>query len=157
MAKSAYYLHFYILLYCLLFSKNCQVCQGNIPRNSVCRLWTEAWNHFLSEVISRIRGFLSPSDSEKLVQAFVQSRLDCCDSLFTGLPNQTIYTLQFIQNSKNSTSTVHLRHAVSFTIPANLCGTFSKSGETEFSIYAHKVWSSLTWDFFQHCPLLNPN
>ncbi len=37
--------------------------------------------------ISKFRGFLSKSDSKKLIHAFITSRLDYCNGLFTGLPN----------------------------------------------------------------------
>ncbi|XP_049912330.1 uncharacterized protein LOC126397522 [Epinephelus moara] len=49
--------------------------------------------------ISKVRPFLSQQDAEKLVHAFISSRLDYCNALFTGLPKQSIDKLQLIQNS----------------------------------------------------------
>ncbi len=49
--------------------------------------------------ISKVRSFLSQSDSEKLVHAFISSRLDYCNSLFAGLTKQTLNKLKLIQNA----------------------------------------------------------
>ena len=49
--------------------------------------------------ISKLRGFLSKSDSEKLIHTFITSRLDYCNGLFTGLPKASIQRLQLIQNA----------------------------------------------------------
>ncbi|XP_074521138.1 uncharacterized protein LOC141786458 [Halichoeres trimaculatus] len=49
--------------------------------------------------IKRIRHILSRSDAEKLVHAFVSSRLDYCNSLLSGCPNRSIRTLQLVQNA----------------------------------------------------------
>ena len=46
--------------------------------------------------ISRIRGLMS---LEKLVHAFIFSRLDYCNGVFTGLPKNSIRQLQLIQNA----------------------------------------------------------
>uniref|UniRef100_A0A8C2C1M2 Reverse transcriptase domain-containing protein n=1 Tax=Cyprinus carpio TaxID=7962 RepID=A0A8C2C1M2_CYPCA len=47
--------------------------------------------------IVRIRPFLSRPDAEKLIHACITSRLDYCNSLFAGLPANSIKRLQFIQ------------------------------------------------------------
>ena len=49
--------------------------------------------------ISKVRSFLSQSDSEKLVHAFISSRLDYCNGLFAGLAKQACNKLQLIQNA----------------------------------------------------------
>ena len=49
--------------------------------------------------IAKIRHILSQKDAEKLVHAFVTSRLDYCNSLLSGCPNKSIKTLQLIQNA----------------------------------------------------------
>uniref|UniRef100_A0A8P4KSI9 Reverse transcriptase domain-containing protein n=1 Tax=Dicentrarchus labrax TaxID=13489 RepID=A0A8P4KSI9_DICLA len=49
--------------------------------------------------IRKIRHILSQTDAEKLIHAFVTSRLDYCNSLLSGYPNKSIKTLQLIQNA----------------------------------------------------------
>uniref|UniRef100_A0A3P9B9X9 Granzyme B(G,H) n=1 Tax=Maylandia zebra TaxID=106582 RepID=A0A3P9B9X9_9CICH len=49
--------------------------------------------------ISKIRNILSQSDAEKLVHAFITSRLDYCNSLLSGCPKTSLKSLQLIQNA----------------------------------------------------------
>ncbi|XP_068571421.1 uncharacterized protein [Cebidichthys violaceus] len=49
--------------------------------------------------ISRIRGLMSQQDLEKLVHAFIFSRLDYCNGVFTGLCKKSTRKLQLIQNA----------------------------------------------------------
>lgn len=49
--------------------------------------------------ISKVRSILSLSDAEKLVHAFVSSRLDYCNALLIGIPRKSLQRLQYIQNS----------------------------------------------------------
>ena len=49
--------------------------------------------------IAQIRSILSQGDAEKLVHAFVTSRLDYCNSLLSGCPNYVINNLQLVQNA----------------------------------------------------------
>ncbi|XP_029284776.1 uncharacterized protein LOC115006618, partial [Cottoperca gobio] len=49
--------------------------------------------------IAKIRHILSQNDAEKLVHAFVTSRLDYCNSLLSGCPKKSLKTLQLIQNA----------------------------------------------------------
>ncbi|KAK2872069.1 hypothetical protein Q8A73_024565, partial [Channa argus] len=49
--------------------------------------------------IAKIRSILSQSDAEKLVHAFVTSRLDYCNSLLSGCPSNSLKSLQLIQNA----------------------------------------------------------
>ena len=49
--------------------------------------------------IAKVRPFLSQPDAEKIIHAFITSRLDYCNALFTGLPKKAIDRLQLIQNS----------------------------------------------------------
>ncbi len=54
--------------------------------------------------IAIIRCFVSSQDLEKLVHAFITSRVDYCNGLLTGLPKKTIRQLQLIQNANLSIS-----------------------------------------------------
>uniref|UniRef100_A0A665UBY4 Reverse transcriptase domain-containing protein n=1 Tax=Echeneis naucrates TaxID=173247 RepID=A0A665UBY4_ECHNA len=49
--------------------------------------------------IRNIRNILSQDDAEKLVHAFVTSRLDYSNSLLSGCPNKSLKGLQLIQNA----------------------------------------------------------
>ncbi len=49
--------------------------------------------------IARIWSFVCSQDLEKLVHAFITSRVDYCNGLLTGLPKKTIRQLQLIQNA----------------------------------------------------------
>ena len=49
--------------------------------------------------IARIRKYLSESAAQSLVHAFVSSRIDYCNSLFSGLPKNLLTKLQHVQNS----------------------------------------------------------
>ncbi len=49
--------------------------------------------------ISKLRNMLSVSDAEKLVHAFMTSRLDYCNALLGGCPASSINKLQVVQNA----------------------------------------------------------
>ena len=49
--------------------------------------------------IAKVPKFISKDDAEKLIHAFVTSRLDYCNMLFSGLPNTYINILQQVQNA----------------------------------------------------------
>ena len=49
--------------------------------------------------IAKIRSFLSFSDAQTLIHAFVTNHLDYCNSLFSGLPKKSINRLQLVQNT----------------------------------------------------------
>ena len=49
--------------------------------------------------ISKIRNVLTQKDAEKLVHAFVSSRLDYCNSLLSGSSSKSLRTLQLVQNA----------------------------------------------------------
>ena len=49
--------------------------------------------------ISRIQKLMSQQDLEKLVHAFIFSRLDYCNGVVTGLTKKSIRKLQLIQNA----------------------------------------------------------
>ncbi|XP_068741667.1 uncharacterized protein [Montipora capricornis] len=49
--------------------------------------------------IGQIRRYLNTASTEKLVHAFITSKLDYCNSLIYGLPDKDLIKLQRIQNS----------------------------------------------------------
>ena len=61
--------------------------------NNICR---SAMFHLRR--IANIRKYLSKSDTEQLIHAFVTSRIDSCNSLLYGLPKYSINRIQRIQN-----------------------------------------------------------
>lgn len=62
--------------------------------NNTCR---SAW--LAIKKISSIRRYLDQRTTERLVHAFVTSRLDQCNSILFGLPSRDISKLQRVQNS----------------------------------------------------------
>ncbi len=48
--------------------------------------------------IAKLRNMISVSDAEKLVHAFMTSRLDYCNALLGGCPASSINKLQIVQN-----------------------------------------------------------
>ncbi len=56
-----------------------------------------AFFHFRN--IAKLRNMLSVSDAEKLVHAFMTSRLDYCNALLGGCPVSSINKLQIVQNA----------------------------------------------------------
>ncbi|XP_062859981.1 uncharacterized protein LOC134322037, partial [Trichomycterus rosablanca] len=49
--------------------------------------------------ISKIRNILSVNDAEKLIHAFITSRLDYCNALLTGCSGRSLNKLQLVQNA----------------------------------------------------------
>ncbi len=49
--------------------------------------------------IAKLRNMLTVSDAEKLVHAFMTSRLDYCNALLGGCPASAINKLQIVQNA----------------------------------------------------------
>ncbi len=49
--------------------------------------------------IAKLRNMLTVSDAEKLVHAFMTSRLDYCNALLGGCPVSSMYKLQIVQNA----------------------------------------------------------
>jgi hypothetical protein len=62
--------------------------------NSICKA---TFFHLYN--IRRIRKFLSSDCTQTLVNAFVTSRLDYCNSLLLGLPSNQLYKLQRVPNA----------------------------------------------------------
>jgi len=61
--------------------------------NAICK----STNYYLRN-ISSIRKLLTQEATEKLIHALITSRLDYCNSLLFGIPNNKCKKLQLIQN-----------------------------------------------------------
>nr|XP_055058719.1 uncharacterized protein LOC129442564 [Misgurnus anguillicaudatus] len=56
-------------------------------------------SYFHLRNIAKLRPTLTLADAEKLVHAFVSSRLDYCNALVIGIPAKSCQKLQYVQNS----------------------------------------------------------
>ncbi|TWW67247.1 putative RNA-directed DNA polymerase from transposon X-element [Takifugu flavidus] len=70
----------------------------NLSFNSHIKLVSRS-AFFCLRNITKIRKLLTRHDAEKLIHAFVTSRLDYCNSLLSGCPNNSLRSLQLIQNA----------------------------------------------------------
>ena len=75
----------------------------NLHITKTCR---SAFFHLLN--IRRVRKYLRIESAEKLVHAFITSRLDYCNSLLHGLPYCALNKLQRVQNGLTKQSKVQL-------------------------------------------------
>ena len=55
--------------------------------------------YFQLRNIAKIKSFLSAADLEIVIHAFISSRLDYCNSIYSGLCKKAISRLQLVQNS----------------------------------------------------------
>ena len=62
--------------------------------NNICK---DAW--YVIQKIGRIRPYLSQDVCERLVHAFISSKLDSCNSILYGLPVTELKKLQRVQNA----------------------------------------------------------
>ena len=62
--------------------------------NNICRHASLALRN-----IGRVRKYINQSSTERLVHAFITSKLDYCKSLLHGLPSTEVQKLQRIQNT----------------------------------------------------------
>ena len=49
--------------------------------------------------LAKVRPFLTTPDLEKVIHAFISSRLDYCNALYSGISKHNIHRLQLIQNA----------------------------------------------------------
>ena len=81
-------------------SASCSFCQDTIQtRNHVLFSCPFSYSLFHLHNIRRIRKYLSRDSTERLIHAFVSSRLDYCNGLLYGLPKNLISKLQRVQNT----------------------------------------------------------
>ncbi len=87
-------------MYCyFLYSKKLGVILDNNLsfENHISHVTKTAFFHLRN--ISKPRNMLTVSDAEKLVHAFMTSRLDYCNALLGGCPASSINKLQIVQNA----------------------------------------------------------
>ncbi len=65
--------------------------------NHISHVTKKAFFHLRN--IAKLRNMLTVSDAEKLVHAFMTSRLDCCNALLGGCPAPSLNKLQIVQNA----------------------------------------------------------
>ncbi len=76
----------------------CVILDSNLSfENYISHVTKTAFFHLRN--IAKLRNMLSVSDAEKLVHAFVTSRLDYCNALLGGCPASSINKLQIVQNA----------------------------------------------------------
>ena len=54
---------------------------------------------FHLKILSKVKGYLSRKDLETVIHAFINSRLDYCNSLYVGLDQSLLHRLQLVQNA----------------------------------------------------------
>ncbi len=87
-------------MYCyFLYSQNLGVIlDSNLSfENHISNVTKTAFFHLRN--IAKLRNMLPVSDAEKLVHAFMTSRLDYCNALLGGCPASSINKLQVVQNA----------------------------------------------------------
>ncbi len=99
--------------------------------------------------IARIRCFVSSQDLEKLVHAFITSRVDYCNGLLTGLPKKTIRQLQLIQNAAARILT-RTRKSEHITPVMNLVPTHSNCTSPMDYISQHALHSHIPVHHYTH-------
>ena len=96
--------------------------------------------------ISKLRPILSLSEAEKLVHAFISSRLDYCNAILIGIPSKSLQRLQHIQNSaarilmrvhkyEHITPILHLLH----WLPVSTRIEYKVSLLTDKCLYGHAM------------------
>ncbi|XP_057187413.1 uncharacterized protein LOC130552818 [Triplophysa rosa] len=66
-------------------------------KNHISNVTKTAFFHLRN--VAKLRNILSVADAEKLIHAFVTSRLDYCNALLSGCPASSINKLQLVQNA----------------------------------------------------------
>ena len=69
--------------------------------------------------IAKIKPFLSTANLETVIHSFISSRLDYCNSLYSGLNKTTISRLQLIQNSARLLTNTRKREHITPILPGH--------------------------------------
>ena len=54
---------------------------------------------FQLRILSKVKAFLSFADFEKVIHAFISTRLDYCNELYFGVSQNCLHRLQLVQNA----------------------------------------------------------
>lgn len=73
--------------------------------------------------IAKVKPILSRPDLEKLIHAFITTRLDYCNALYVGISQASLARLRLVQNSAARLLTQTCRHEHITPILASLCAT----------------------------------
>ena len=86
---------------CVRFSKNVELLGVNFDSyltldTHVNQIVSQSFYHLKN--ISKIRRYLSDSDAQRLVHAFVSSKLDYCNAILLGITSTSLKKIQRVQN-----------------------------------------------------------
>ncbi len=92
------YIYIYIYIYIFTVKNLGVILDSNLSfENHISHVTKTAFFHLRN--IVKLRNMLSVSDAEKLVHAFMSSRLDYCNALLGACPASSINNLQIVQNA----------------------------------------------------------
>ncbi|KAF7645912.1 hypothetical protein LDENG_00196260 [Lucifuga dentata] len=122
---------------------------------------------FQRRQITKIKSFLNFKDVEKVIHAFISSRLDYCNALYSGISKRNIHRLQLIQNAAARVLTRSRRSDHITPVLGDLLTLYKPDrclrssdrnllvvpksrlvtkGDRAFAIHAPRLWNSLPED-----------
>lgn len=100
--------------------------------------------------ISKLRTLLSKAELEMIIHAFISSRSDYCNSLFTCLTQKELHRLQAVQNSAarlltHTSKRAHITLVLAelHWLPIHLRIHFKTRGDQAFQAVAPRLWNAL--------------
>ena len=120
--------------------------------NNICRSGSLSLHE-----LSKIRKFLSQKDTERVVHAFISSKLDYCNGLLYGSPSSEIQKLQRLQNLANLLTsykpvrTLRISRSNNLSVPSSRNSTY---GNRSFACVFTRLWNQLP-DFIRYSETLD--